>query len=82
MPLFLSVDAFLGFTQNSLKSSLKPLASFQKGFVKIWEMFQPIGREVINSKENSACTPSFHKCFQNSIAFGAKRIRNDKFDII
>jgi hypothetical protein len=65
-----------------LKSGLKPLASFQKGFVKIREIFQPIGREGWNSKENSACIPSFQKSFENSKAFGVQRIRIYKFNII
>jgi hypothetical protein len=36
---------FSDLHRTQLKSGLKPLASFQKGFVKIREIFQPIGRE-------------------------------------
>jgi hypothetical protein len=55
-----------------LKGGLKPLASFQKGFGKIREMFQPIGRRESKFKTNGACTLSFQKTFENSEAFGAK----------
>jgi hypothetical protein len=44
------VNGFLGFTQNSSESGLKPLASFQEGFVKVWEMFQPLGKEGLKFK--------------------------------
>jgi hypothetical protein len=36
---------FLDLHITLLKSGLMPLASFLKGFVKIREMIQPIGRE-------------------------------------
>ncbi len=61
-----------------LESGLKPLAAFQKGFVKIWEMFQPIGRKGSKFKR----TPSFQKSFKHSIASGNNRIRICKFNII
>jgi hypothetical protein len=41
---------FSDLHRTLLKSGLKPLISFKKGFVKIWEMFQPIGREVLKFK--------------------------------
>jgi hypothetical protein len=46
------VNAFLGFTVNRtlFQSSLKPLASFQKGFIKIPEMFHPKGRKGLKFK--------------------------------
>jgi hypothetical protein len=48
------------------KSGKQPLATFPKNFVMIWEMYQPIGRNV-------QCTPRLQKSFANSQAFGNKR---------
>jgi hypothetical protein len=41
---------FSDLHRTPLKSGLKPFASFQKGFVKIKEIFQLIGRERLKFK--------------------------------
>jgi hypothetical protein len=45
-------------------------------------MYQPIGRKGKNPEENSVCTPCLQKSFVNSKAFGVKRQKNYKFNII
>jgi hypothetical protein len=41
---------FWDLHRTLLKSGLEPLASFQEDFVKMWEMFQPIGRKILKFK--------------------------------
>jgi hypothetical protein len=41
---------FSDLHRTLFKSSLKPLASFQKGFIKIPELFQPKGRKGLKFK--------------------------------
>jgi hypothetical protein len=46
-----------------VKSGLEPLAAFQKGFVKIREMFQPIGRKGSKFKREWCIHSLFSKGF-------------------
>jgi hypothetical protein len=55
------VDTIFGFVQNSVVEKWQA-ATYYGTFVKIQEMYQPIGRNRLNSKENNACT----LCLQNS----------------
>jgi hypothetical protein len=63
-----------------LKSSRQLLAAFIKSFVKIQKMHQPIGRKGL--KFIGVCTPCLQKSFVNSKAFGVKRQKTYKFNII
>jgi hypothetical protein len=49
-------QCFVGFTQNSFELGLQPLAAFQRGFVKVREMFQLIGRKGSKFKRVHALT--------------------------
>jgi hypothetical protein len=46
------VNTFHGFTQNSSeeRQAATVLATFQKNFAKIWEMYEPIGRKILQFK--------------------------------
>jgi hypothetical protein len=46
-----------------LESVLEPLAAFQKGFVKIWEIIQPIGRKGSKFKREWCMHSLFSKEF-------------------
>jgi hypothetical protein len=45
MPLFLLVDTFLRFVQDSFEKREEATRHFSKSFVKMLEMYQPIGRK-------------------------------------
>jgi hypothetical protein len=54
---------FSDLHRTLLKSDLKLLASFQKGFLKIRKMFQPIGREGLQFKREYYTHSLFSKEF-------------------
>jgi hypothetical protein len=65
------VNTVLGFVQNSVEKGQAATyySTFLQSFVKIQEMYQPIGRNRLNSKENNACTLCLQNNSANSEAF-------------
>jgi hypothetical protein len=82
MVLFLLVDTFLGFAQNSFEERQATSDTFQKSFAKIREKYQPKGRKRLKFKQNSACTPCLQKSCINSKAFGVNRRKTCTFNIL
>jgi hypothetical protein len=75
-PLFLLVDTFLGFAQNSFGKRQTATCSYSKEFCT------NLKNVSTNRKKDCSGTHCLQKSFANSKAFGVKPLKTYKFDII
>jgi hypothetical protein len=68
--------------QNSFEDWQAATCAFPKIFVKIQEVYQPIGSNRLKSKQKSACIPCLQKSSVNSKVFSFQQLRNYNFNII
>jgi hypothetical protein len=76
------VDTFLGFAHYSFEKRQAATCHFSKEFCKNPGNISANRKKGIKIHKNSACTPCLQKSFVNLKAFGAKRLKTYKFNII